>query len=82
MAGYWKGKKETVTTTTGVGEVIGIPQLYCFFLIYHCQQSIGKPITPPPLFIKSSYQPASLSQYAAFGQYVLLQRAISGALLA
>ena len=65
-----------------MGEVIGIPQLYCFLQIYRCQESVGKTITPPPLFIKSSYQPASLSQYTAFGQCVLLQRAISGALLA
>ena len=46
------------------------------------KKSIGKPITPPPLFIKSSYQSASPSQYTAFGQCVLLQRAISGAFLA
>ena len=65
-----------------MGEVIGIPQLYCFLQIYRCQESVGKTITPPPLFIKSSYQPASLSQYTAFGQCVLLQRAISGAFLA
>ena len=46
------------------------------------ERRVGKTITPTPLFIKSSYQPASLSQYTAFGQCVLLQRAISGALLA
>ena len=62
--------------------MVDTSQLYWFYLIYHCQESIGKPITPPPLFIKSSYQPASLSQYTAFGQCVLLQRAISGAFLA
>ena len=32
----------------GWGEVVGIPQLYCFLPIYHRQESIGKPITPPP----------------------------------
>ena len=35
----------------------------------------------PSPFVKSSYQPAS-PQYTAFGQCVLLQRAISGAFLA
>ena len=77
-----KGRKKQQRQQRGWGEVVGIPQLYCFFLIYRCQESIGKPITLPPFFIKSSYQPASLSQYTAFGQCVLLQRAISGALLA
>ena len=62
--------------------MVDTSQLYWFYLIYHWQESFGKTITPPPLFIKSSYQPASLSQYTAFGQCVLLQRAISGALLA
>ena len=36
----------------------------------------------PSPFVKSSYQLASPNQYTAFGQCVLLQRAISGALLA
>ena len=32
IAGYWKGKKETVTTTTGVvGDVVGIPHIYWLF---------------------------------------------------
>ena len=29
-------------------QMVDTSQLYWFYLIYHCQESIGKPITPPP----------------------------------
>ena len=57
--------------------MVDTSQLYWFYLIYHYQESIGKPITSPPPSLK-----VLASQYTAFGQCVLLQRAISGALLA